>query len=356
MAVLVEAISVIVRRDAMEKRFPGGWQGFLRQVPNATLCSDRDIARVGFMSPADVKAYTSMLEAGGLVFRKDGQAADFAVVDQLRGPTLPAPWLEFGKIETGGMKISACWIAGHSPKEIALPDGWEYEGSLSAKPGFVAENEVDGQLKFLRREEGLDVYLDLRTGKEMFRGRPNIEGDSEPAIFTRLETVCHEVLNLEAKMQPLQALQDEHGLAPLFHRLNDELLPAVQQIAEGGGRSMGFSHFTAGLILRILHRLEDAEQAFRRANELQPGVINTLREIVRCLGEQNKHSEALPFAREAVNVAPLDAGAWGNLAMCLIQSGEREQARKAIDCAIDLDPKDPINRCIRDNFEGYFKK
>lgn len=356
MAVLVEAISVIVRRDAVEKRFPGGWRGFLRQVPNRTLCSDRDFARVGFMSPADVAAYTSTLEVGGLVFRKDGQAVDFAVVDQLRGPAISAPWLEFGKLETGGMKISACWPAGQSPKEIALPDGWKYEGSLSAKPGFAAENTIDDRLKFLRRENGLDVYLDLRTGKEVFMGRPAIAGDSEPAIFTRLETIFHEVLNIEAKMQPLQALQDEQGLAPLFNRLNDELLPAVQQIAGDGGRQMAFAHFTVGLILRILHRLEEAERAFRKANELQSGVINTLRELVRCLAEQGKHHEALAFAREATKAGPVDAGAWGNLAMCLIQCGEREEARKAIDFAMDLDPQDPINRYIRDNFENYFKK
>jgi hypothetical protein len=356
MAVLVEAISVIVRRDAVENRFPGGWQGFLCQVPNRTLCSDDDFARVGFMSPGDVAAYTSTLEAGGLVFRKEGQAVDFAVVDQLRGPTLPAPWLEFGKLETDGMKISACWIAGQSPEEVALPDGWKYEGSMSAKSGFAAENTMDDRLKFLRREGGNDVYLDLRSGKEVFIGRPAIAGDSEPAIFTRLETIFHDVLNIEAKMQPLQALQDENGLAPLFHRLNDELLPIVQQIAGDAGRKVAFAHFTVGLILRILHRREEAERAFRKANELHPGVINTLRELVRCLAEQGKHPEALAFARETTEVGPVDAGAWGNLAMCLIQCGERAEARKAIDFAIDLDPQDPLNRCIRDNFESCFKK
>jgi|GEM_PF-185339 len=356
MAVLIEAISVIVRRAAVEKRFPGGWQGFLRQVPNRTLCSDHDFARVGFMSPADVEAYISTLEAGGLVFRKDGEAVDFAVVDQLRGPTIPTSWLEFGKLETDGMKVSACWPAGQSPTKIAFPEGWKYEGSLSAKPGFAAGNTIDDRLKFLRRENGIDVYLDLRSGKEVFMGRPDIAGDSEPAIKTRLETICHEVLSIETKMQPLQALQDEQGLAPLFHRLNDELLPAVQQIAGDTGKKVAFAHFTLGLILRILHRQKDAVRAFRKANEIQPGVINTLRELVRCLGELKKHREALTFAREATEAGPVDSGAWGNLAMCLIQCGEREEARKAIDYAIELDPKDPLNRYIRDNFEGYFKK
>ena len=174
--------------------------------------------------------------------------------------------------------------------------------------------------------------------------------------MTRLETICQEVLKVEARIQPLQALKDEQGLLPLFNRLNQELLPVATQIMEGAGRQMSFAHFTVGLILRILHRRDEAEQAFRKANELQHGMINTLRELVRCLGEQDKHREALPFAREAVEVAELDAGAWGNLAMCLIQCGERAEARRAIDEAISLDPQDPINRYIRDNFESYFRK
>jgi len=355
-AVLVEAFSVVVRRDAVEERFAGGWQAFLDKVPNRTLCIAPEFARVGFMSPADVEAYTSTLEAGGLLFRKDGQAMDFAVVDQVRGSTLPAPWLKFAKIVAGGMKISACWPAEQTPKKIAIPDGWKYEGSLSAKPEFAAANTIGERLKFLRRENGLDVYLDLHAGKEVFIGRPNIQGESEPAISTRLETICHEVLDIDEKMQPLKTLQDEQGLAPLFHRLNSELLPAIREIVEDGGSQMAFAHFTFGLILRILHRLDEAERAFRKANELQPGVINTLLELVRCLGEQDKHLDALPFAREAVRVGPVNAGAWGNLAMCLISCGEREEARKAIDYAIELDPQDSINHYIQDNFEDYFKK
>jgi hypothetical protein len=356
MGVLVEGISVIVRRDAAEERFAGGWQGFVRHVPNRTLCSDGDLCRVGFMTPADVQAYTTTLEDEGLVFQMDGEAVDFTVVDQLWGPTVPASWLEFGNIEAGGMKISACWLAGQRPNEIAFPDGWQFDGSLSAKTGFIGNDEIDQRLRFLRRENGLDVYRDLTTGKEVFVGRPEIAGESSQAIFTRLETICHESMNIEATMKPLRVLQDEEGLAPLFHRLNAELLPAAKQIALEGGRGMAFAHFTAGLILRMLDQREEAEHAFRTANELQPGVINTLLELVRCLGEQNKHEDALPFAREAVAVAPGDSGAWGNLSMCLIRCGQREEARRAIDNAIHLDPQDPINLHIRDNFDSYFQK
>ena len=81
MAVLVEAISVVVRRDAIDSRLSGGWRNFLDIVPNNTLCLDEDIARVAFMTPPDVEAFISHLESGGLTFLRDGQSVDIAVVE-----------------------------------------------------------------------------------------------------------------------------------------------------------------------------------------------------------------------------------------------------------------------------------
>ena len=55
MAFLVEAISVIVRCDAIERAYETGWDGFLEDVPNRTLCADPELARVGFMHPDNVQ-------------------------------------------------------------------------------------------------------------------------------------------------------------------------------------------------------------------------------------------------------------------------------------------------------------
>lgn len=187
MAVLVEAISVIVRREAVKTRFAGGWREFLTCVPNSTLCTDGDLARVGFMSPPDIEAFVRHLEEGGLTFLRNGQAVDMAVVDQKRGPTMPAKWLEFAQISLGetGNKVAACWLfegsriaAGfHMSAKgmpLATPDGWTYENSLSANFKFVENEEMEGKLKFLRHEQSEDVYLDLSTGKEVYVGRSQV--------------------------------------------------------------------------------------------------------------------------------------------------------------------------------------
>lgn len=184
MAVLVEGISVIVRRDAIDARYSGGWRRFLSTVPNNTLCTDDDLVRVGFMSPSDVETFIRQLEKGGLTFSRNQQSIDMAVVDQVRGFTIPTEWLEFAHLtlKDTNNKVAACWLfegprlaAGvHMPSKqmtLATPEGWRYEDSLSANFKFVADKEMSEKLEFLRREDGLDVYLDLSTGKEVYEGR-----------------------------------------------------------------------------------------------------------------------------------------------------------------------------------------
>lgn len=190
MAVLVEGISVIARRDAINTKFVGGWKEFLNCIPNATLCADENLARVGFMTPQDVETFVRRLERGGLTFLNKGRAIDIAVVEQMRGPTTSVEWLEFARISLEGTenKVAACWLfeeprcgAGIAvPAEgikIALPDDWSYEKSLSATLKEYSFEEMREKLKFLRREGNIEIYLDLLTGKEVSVGRPNFTQD-----------------------------------------------------------------------------------------------------------------------------------------------------------------------------------
>ena len=173
MAVLVEGISVIIRRKTIEDRYPGGWDAYAANVPNKTLCADEEIARVGFMAPSDVDSYVKDLEGYGFQFLVSGQSKDIAVADQLRGLTAPCEWLEFGQVdlEGGSKRSSACRLKGSTSEVLITPEGWRFEGSLSQTFGFVPSEHTDRSLKFLRHENGIDVYLNEITGKEVFIGR-----------------------------------------------------------------------------------------------------------------------------------------------------------------------------------------
>ena len=131
MAVLVEAISVVVRIDAIEARYAGGWEAFRGAVPNATLASDTEVARIGFMTPNDIEAYIRHLEANRLVFIQGGTSIDIAVVDQQRGPTKPCAWLDWGHVPIGGGQVAACKLKDSKMMTLITPEGWKFEGSLS---------------------------------------------------------------------------------------------------------------------------------------------------------------------------------------------------------------------------------
>ena len=174
MAVLIEAISVIISVFAIEEKFPGGWSEFKAMVPNQTLCSDTEIARVGFMEPADVEAFIAELTTSSLIFLMQGSAIDIAVVDQQRGPTVQCDWLEVGHIDLGGNtshRVAAARLVNSDISQIVTPDNWQFEGSLSHTFGFSPTESRKAGLNLLRVENGMEVYLNELTGKEVYVGR-----------------------------------------------------------------------------------------------------------------------------------------------------------------------------------------
>jgi hypothetical protein len=55
--------------------------------------------------------------------------------------------------------------------EVATPSGWTYEGSLSERFSFVPNEAVQGRLKYLRTDDGIDVFLDTSTGREVYKSQ-----------------------------------------------------------------------------------------------------------------------------------------------------------------------------------------
>lgn len=157
MAVLCEAISVIVRRDSIDKFYQGGWLAFQEDLPHNKMCTDEELVSVGFWDSQSVEEYIDSLENKGLqfeskkeafgVFDRSREINDIAVIEQDTGLWRPCNWIEQMRSEFGstGIKVLMCWLfEGHKiacginikgtqirDKAIYLhtPPGWTPEGS-----------------------------------------------------------------------------------------------------------------------------------------------------------------------------------------------------------------------------------
>lgn len=171
MAVLIEGVSVVVRMARIVDRYPGGWQAFRDDCPNGTLCSDASLARVGFMSTGEADEFIGQLTAMGLVHLDGAVPVDIAIVDQMVGPAVPCDWIEVGKVTIDGNLIGACWMKGDQRHRLMLPDGWDYENSLTRLGGFVPAAQEARRMEFLRHEGDVDIYFDRQSGSEVIRPR-----------------------------------------------------------------------------------------------------------------------------------------------------------------------------------------
>ena len=143
-------------RQAIKSNVEGGWERFLLHVPNATLCNDGELARVGFMNPTDVRKYIEELEELGLTYLDDdGKAVDLVVCDQLRGPLVDCDWLQFMRSDFEGGKVGMAWWW-HRPVSFGVampakglklhtPRGWKFAGSLSDQYTFIPDSQLSAR-------------------------------------------------------------------------------------------------------------------------------------------------------------------------------------------------------------------
>lgn len=173
MAVLIEALSVVAKRSSIDNKYVGGWEAFVAAVPNNTLCYDDQLARVGFMVGKDAEEYVRHLELNGLTHLDQGKPVDIAGVSQVSGLVMECDWLEFGHMELDdpGERVAYCFASGSNTAGIAVPLDWQFEGSMSQRYVFADGNSIKEGFKFLRHEDGVDVYLNLLSGEEVFVGR-----------------------------------------------------------------------------------------------------------------------------------------------------------------------------------------
>lgn len=106
------------------------------------------------------------------------------------------------------------------------------------------------------------------------------------------------------------------------------------------------AYFAVGIAERRLEHWRSARDAFAEALRLSPGCTASHLEIVGAHVALSENEEALSHARRACEIEGENARTLAVLATALLSSGNREEARVAIDRALHLDSTDEANRAL----------
>lgn len=177
MAVLVEALTLVIRPLTLETRYPGGMDAWVDRIEGSA-----GTARYLSRAPGLIGAsfYTDELEVevhhleeiGLALVSEDGSFEDFAVVDQCRGLVWPCSWLDWSPGCPNGW-YSWAWLPGEAPERLGIPPGW-----IPGQEELVRDDDrLQPEMMGLSRDaDGREHWLNLRNGKVLVFG----PGDPSP--------------------------------------------------------------------------------------------------------------------------------------------------------------------------------
>ena len=329
MAIAIEGFSVVAKKSSLEGI--GGLDEFRRRVPNNTLIEDNDLARCAFMTEPDAREFLQSLFLLGLDTATPNDAEVLLVCEHTGEMTPPCRWLQVAKYK----KRLVGWLEGSEPKSVVAPEGWDPE--MESPLQWSSTAEAATRLRFLRREENVEVFLDQATGKEVYIGRTGMPLDA-----------MHE----EAQQFVFEHLR-QPGAPPIADEHEDEMRRVVemlQVVCERRPESWS-AHWLLG---KAWHAIGDSERAYRsltRAFELEREDSAVTRELAGICLELGKSSEAVAAAEAAVSQVPDDPELQSNLALAYLFDTRWNEAAKAAKAAVQNNPEDPINQAVAELIE-----
>lgn len=321
MAITIEGFSVVAQKARIQHLLER--EAFA--IPNSTALSDEHLWKCSFMAHVDAQKFLRTLEELGLNVSQ-GPDSDAVLVNEFDSSVAPyCEWLTIGRWE----KAVIGWRAGTRPESIVAREGWDPKvGS-----GLTFHDRTTMKhLQFLRLDDKVEVFLDKRTGREVYLGRTSTPLD---ALFMTAAAVIRQHF-VTAGQPPLT------GSAAAAVSKATEMLQKVVAEAPDWWNAQWF--YGKGLLALGNHEL--AYQAFHRAYEREKGVESIPRELCGVCLELRRFDEAVKVAEQAVVLDPDNAELLGNLSVAYLMAGRNEAARKSIDAAIRMDPADNINQYI----------
>jgi hypothetical protein len=164
-SVLIEAVSLVVRRAALDVRYPGGMHGFLHDLRAPKhrahrTCVDSHLVSVSFLLPHHATLVANSLTAHGLMHIDDDRCIEFAIVEHACRPKMSCEWLEWQQHPDG---YTHAWPASTDPGNLSAPEGWDLEHARLPKRAEIGEESRGCVLIAL--EGGIETWLDFETGE-----------------------------------------------------------------------------------------------------------------------------------------------------------------------------------------------
>lgn len=323
MALPIEGTAVVVRNAAIEKKVAGGLDGFGPVVPNATGITDDHIYRVGFMSEVDAEQFGRELSHYGLE-----QPEDFVIVrSYMPAEEQVLPWLSVGKWD----KATIAWLKGTEPRTVTAPEGWD----PSAEPlEHWSADEVEENLEYLRSEDGVEVYLDKRTGKELYSARTKSQAER---LFDEASDLARPFLKYHDKES-----KEGEGVTEL-NRAIEILEQAVDLEPEYWA-----ARFYLGKCWQALKEPDKALKVFREtADFCGDRNADVWREyMLECLNA-GLAAEGVAAAERAIAIEPDNDGLMSNRALAYLIAGDLKEARIAVKKARKMNRRDPVTKALQ---------
>jgi tetratricopeptide (TPR) repeat protein len=321
MAVTIEGFTVVAQRTRIQHLLDAG----SIVGPNSTTLQDEHIWKCSFMAEADARNFLRTLEKLGLNISQ-GPDSDAALISEFDRSVDPyCEWIRTGLWD----KAVIAWKEGSRPESVTAREGWDPKvgsGLTFHDPSAMQH------LEFLRLEDKVEVFLNKKTGKEVYLGRTSTPVD---ALFLSASRVVQK--HLVAAGAPAltgSAAQEVAKAAKLLEKV-------VAEAPEWWNAQWFYAKS-----LLALGDHEAAYTALRSAYNLEKKVEVIPRELAGVCLELRRFDEAVAVAEEALALDPDNAELLGNLSLSYLLAGRVEHARRAIDAAIRIAPDDSINRTI----------
>jgi Flp pilus assembly protein TadD, contains TPR repeats len=255
-----------------------------------------------------------------------GPDSDAVIVFELDRSVEPyCEWLRTAVWE----KAVIAWKEGTSPDSVTAREGWDPKVGSGLE---FHDPQAMKSLEFLRLDGNVEVFLNKKTGEEVYIGRTSTPVDS-------LFSTAAEILRKHFVNPGQPALSGDAALE--VSTATGMLEKVLAEVPDWWN-----ARWFYGKGQMALGNYESAYKAFSHAYRHEKNVEAILRELAGVCLVLQKFEEAVTVSEAALALDPANAELLGNLAVAFILVGRNAHARKAIDAAIKLNPNDRINTVV----------